>query len=292
MTGIALVAGVADPGIQTESGWSAPVRLAASDGGHEDSGWISPDGQTYYFMYYPGNLFRDFERGKFVKDIDLYASDAPFRTRRLVKQHLLSEPVSSSAGGMIGADGAWYYHSNHHGLPGAKVGDHVSTNLTGNFTDGIYRNDQLIVFADGIPLGNPHYCAAKDELWFDKPQDQQLVVMKGAKAGGFKAIPQPAPQPIQAPGVRSSQAWLSADGNTLYYTSNCGDVPSQGPAIYRVERGPNGEWRNRRPVIWSSSGLGEASLPADGRRLYFIAIVPDGRGGMTTDMFYVERLRK
>lgn len=256
---------------ETEAGWSKPIYVAASmDDHHEDSLWVSPDGKTLHFMDYKGNLFKDFAEKKFADDIDNWMSVFPFTTRTKVDKFGLSLDVASAAGAMIGGDGAWYYHSNHHVLK------------TGDSTDALYRNDEMIVSYKDRALGNPQYCVGKDELWYDDPQDVKGVFMKDAKKSNFKNPSQPTP-------YEGTQWWLSEDCMTAYFSANYGDIPSQGSGLYRIIR--SGEsWSKPVPVIWSKHGVAEGTLTADGKKLFFIGVIDDPKGGITTDMFYIERL--
>jgi Tol biopolymer transport system component len=261
---------------QVAEGWGTPVRLEASDGGWEDSLFVMPDGSAVLFMYYPGeDLLSDvLKGGPFADDIDIYFSNSPFTTKELDTRYYFSEDLWSAAGPMIAENGDAYYHANRQG------GEDNS------FDDDIYRNKELLPFnVNEKNERNPHYCAAQDELWFDE-NDQDIYVLKNAAAGNFTGAPQLAPPPLNAEG-QDFQPWLSADCQTLYFTSG----RSGFTAIYMTQRLDDETWSEPEIVIRSNAAVGEASLTTDGQRLFFIQLFADGQGHFTTDMFYTERHR-
>jgi tetratricopeptide (TPR) repeat protein len=89
----------------------------------------------------------------------------------------------------------------------------------------------------------------------------------------------------------NTNAWethvtVSADGNTLYFTSNR-DGGQGGLDIYRCVKLPNGEWSkalNLGPTINTKWGEDSPFLSADGRTLYFSSKGHSSMGGY--DIFY------
>ncbi|RJR26758.1 MAG: hypothetical protein C4574_06795 [Candidatus Latescibacterota bacterium] len=80
------------------------------------------------------------------------------------------------------------------------------------------------------------------------------------------------------------QPAFTADGDTMYFAS--GRNPLIGMAIYRSVRDGAG-WGDPQLVI---RGLvGEPSLTADGRLLYFVHVLSDAEGNYDSDVWYCER---
>ncbi len=264
---------------QVADGWGTPIRLEASDSGWEDSLFVMPDGSAVIFMYYPGDLLSDFFKGgPFVDDADVYLSRSPFAKKELDKRYYFSEDVFSAAGAMIAASGDAFYHSNR------------PSSGSNSLDEDIYRNKDLLPFnVDAKNERNPHYCAAKDELWFDE-NDHDLYVLKDAAANGFAGKPQLAPSPLndKEGQAQDFQPWLSADCQTIYFTSG----RSGGTAIYVSQRQGEDRWSEPQFVIRSKAAVGEASLTADGQRLFFIQVFTDGKGHYSADMFYTQRNRR
>jgi len=267
--------------IHTIQGWSPPVRIAASDKNWEDSLFVTADGNTIYFTYYPDvDLLTPLliTKTPLAGDLNIYKSEKPFVTKMLDRRYALSSPIYSAAGPMVTKNQEIFYHSNHTGQ------------WTHKYDDDIYLNDQRLPFNTSESFTNPHYCAAKDELWFDK-SDQDIFILSNAKQDQFTGKPVPAPTPINSPAskVQDSQPWLSEDGQTLYFTSNRAD-PQKGSAIYQSQRLKDGSWSEPKLVIWSAIAVGEPTLTEDGRRLFFIQISRNGAGQFTSDMYYTEKI--
>ena len=258
------------------AGWSTPIRIHASDDNWEDSLFVMPDGQTIYFMYYPApDLWSDIKNGTYADDIDIYRSDAPFTTKQRDNRYYFSEELYSAAGQMIATTGDAYYHSNRFGDPA---------------NDDLYRNTERLPFnTTTLSERNPHYCPAKDELWFDD-NDNDMYILRNAAADNFTGTPQLAPAPINAASddTQDLQAWLNADCDILYFTSS---RDRDGLAIFKSQRLVGGNWSEPELIIHSRYAVGEPSFSNDGNRLFFIQLFSDGEGNFRTDMFYTQRIQ-
>src|SRR3989344_1620027 len=238
-----------------ESGWGTPQLVEASTPNWEDSAYISADGNKLYFDYYPRDLISDVARRQFSDDLDYYVSEKPFTTRTKLTQYYLAEDIWSEAGVMI--DGSDIYYSTNRNLNWAN--DRKSD-------QNIYLNDQRLAFNDVVAdsnWGNPHYCSAKDELWFDE-DDKKMWLLENAKANNFTGTPASAPSPLQVDSYSNFQPFLTEDCNTMYFSTNRGNIPGViGPAIYKSTRNADNTWTNPTLVIHSKIGVGEPTLPAD-----------------------------
>jgi len=265
--------------------WSTPMYLNISDFGWVDSLHVSGDGKTIYYQYYHGkDILTDIENGKFEGTTDIYMSEFPFTTQKPVNKYFLTEPVWGACCIQIDADGNYWYASNREARPGGWVEGKYDL-------ENIFRNDERLPFNEKDKnYGNPFYCKAKDELWFDCPPDQAICVLKNAAKNNFTGEPQLAPYPInrKTDDTVSFQPYLTPDCNTMYFTSNRGDVPSNGPAIYKSIR-ITGEWSAPVPVAWSKIGLGEPTLTDDGKKLFFVQLFKNSKGANHIGAFYAER---
>ena len=265
-----------------ESGWSTPQLVAVSSPDWEDSAYIYPDGQTISFDYYPGDLITSVANGQFTDDLDSYISVFPFTIKTKDTRFYLAEDIWSEAGVMmVGND---VYYSSNRNLNWAN--DRKSD-------QNIYLNNQKLAFNDLIAdsnWGNPHYCAAKDELWFDE-NDEDMWLLKDAKSNNFEGTPEPAPAPLQVDSYANFQPFLTQDCNTMYFSTNRGDIPGiVGPAIYKSTRNPDNTWTTPILVIHSKIGVGEPTLTADGSRLFFVQLFQDpDTDAYNSDIFYIER---
>ncbi len=260
--------------------WGTPVRLVVSDAGWEDSLFVTSDGARVYFAYYFGDLIGDFASRKFSDDLDMYYSDAPFASKTKDTRFHLSEDIWSEVGPMLTSTGDYFYNSNRDYLNDQKAD-----------TD-VWLNNERLAFNDAVAdseYGNPHYNESTDTLWLDE-LDQRMWVLKNAKANNFSGTPEPAPFPIQVDGYANFQPWLSADGKTLLFSTNRGEIAGiNGPQIYMSTRNEDNTWNTPTLIAYSKIGLGEATMTAAGKRLFFIQLFSDGKGNHTSDMFYVEK---
>lgn len=268
---------------QMAPGWSTPVRLAVSrDGAFEESVFATPDGNTVYFMYYPGDELSAalYHTTPIVGPGKIYSSQKPFTTMIMDNAAYLTSPYYSDAGPSLDANGNFFYHSN-----AAIPGDN------GRYLSHIYENGTLLPFNNpNVSFDNPSYCAAKDELWFDEG-DQKIYVLRNAKAGGFARTPVAAPAPINSAstGIQESQPWLSADCNTLYFSSTRDHIGS-GPYIYVSHRSSSGNWSTPQVVVKSNFAVGEPSLTGDMQEIFFEQILKDSAGHFTSNIFSSHQL--
>ena len=79
------------------------------------------------------------------------------------------------------------------------------------------------------------------------------------------------------------QPAFTADGNTMYFTSDRNS--SIGMAIYRSNR-VGGAWTNPELVI--KGIVGELSITADGKYLYFVHVLTDSNGVFDSDVWVSE----
>jgi hypothetical protein len=245
----------------------------------EDSLFVTPDGNTIYFLYYPGDLLSDVAIGKFKDSGVIYTSQIPFTTKTKDSRKYLNEPPWSAAGPTVAANGDIFYHSNR-----PISGDN------NRYLPHIYKNADLLPFNNpDVPYNNPHYCAAKDELWFDR-DDTELYVLKDAEVSGFAGVPELAPNPLNSylSGAQESQPWLTEDCNTIYFSSSR-DRFGTGPAIYTATRMGGGAWSKPQVVVKSRFGVGEPTLTADMGKLFFVQILQNSKGQFTTNLFYTEK---
>ncbi|MEW6528624.1 MAG: hypothetical protein AB1391_01920 [Candidatus Micrarchaeota archaeon] len=249
-------------------GWSQPKRIEVSDDGWEDGVYISSDGNTLYFVYYPGDILADLKAGKFKDDIDVYYSIKPFTSK---KKHAISEDIWSEGGVMIsGSD--MYYMSNK------PIDDNDK-----NYDDNIYKNGELLTFNTNQSEGDPHHCSAKNELyfWINKEEvTKEIYVYKNNHVSKL-------PEPIND-GHENIQPFLTPDCQTMYFTSNRdGGVLK----IYKSQRLGEDSWSNPKIVVSSKYGVGEPTLTDDGKFLFFVQLFKSEDGNSsTTDIFYSEKL--
>jgi len=249
---------------EVSDGWREPVWLEVNTSNWEDSAYISGDGNTLYFAYYPGDLIADLITREFKDDIDVYKSQKPFTTKN---KYQISEDIWSEAGVMI-SNRDVYYMSNR------KIGDE-------RINDNIYRNGVRLSFNTEEDEEDPHYCKQKDELYFWKKESidgEKIYVYKNNEVRRL-------PSPINDSSGNDIQLFLTKDCQTMYFTSDREDVYK----IYKSERLGENEWSEPVKVISSKNGVGEPTLTDDEKLLFFVQLFVKDNGERNLDIMYTER---
>ena len=267
---------------QTAQGWGEPVLLEVNLDDWGDSLWVTPNGQTIYFMWIEGDPFTTIvlEGGNVIGNPDIYRSEEPFVTKQKDTRFYFDEDPYGAAGPMFDDNGDVWYMSNREYIINQKVD-----------TD-IYMNYDMLPFNNDEQYVNPHYCVSKDELWFDR-DDTEIFVLENAKENGFAGTPKLALEPINDanPASKESQPWLSSDCNTMYFSSTRDHLES-GPYIYMSER-INDSWTTPVPIIFGVDiAVGEPSLTNDGEdgaKLFYEQIIKNDQDVFTTIFFCIEK---
>ncbi|RMG85748.1 MAG: hypothetical protein D6712_08925 [Chloroflexi bacterium] len=288
--------GEAGTAIIHEAGWTRPIKLPFNDDGWEDSPYITRDGSQIIFFYHPypdlitaaetltEEILADpqsaVERGI---DGKLYISPRPFTERYI---HPISQDDSPALEccAYISQSGDLFYNSTRRSF---ELGE--SAPVT------VYLNGERLDFHTGDYEGNPHYCDALDELWFDCPGDENLCIMRDAAAQDFQGEITLAPYPINAEPyeeIQDSQAFLTDDCMTLYITS---DRAERGNIdIYRLERldEEGQQWSEPQLFISNETPIAELSMTADGRELIFAQIFWRDDGSPGIDIYYSRKVEE
>ena len=254
-----------------ESGWSIPQRVPVSSEDWEDGAFITGDGKKLYFAFYKGDLFADVARNKFNGDIDVYYSNYPFTQK-------IKEPISESIwseGGVMISGKDKYYHSNRMNLSDVDKKAVV---------DRIYKNGKALELGLGnISANDPHYCAAKNELYFwvsNGPVKKEIYVYKN---GISKMLPAPINE-----GHVNMQPFLTPDCQTMYFSSG---RTADTLWIYRSKRLGENSWSEPIPVVRSKYGVGEPTLTDDGQKFFFVQLFKSPKGVFDCDIFYVGKYK-
>ncbi|MEK6847240.1 MAG: hypothetical protein AABY16_03675 [Nanoarchaeota archaeon] len=275
--------------LQIAQGWSEPVVLEVSDGNWGDSITVSPDGNTIYFMWYPGDLLTDQVLSGQPKDpyeynADIYKSEKPFKTKQKDNRYYFVENPWSAAGPMVDSEGNIFYFSNRFG------------GVDDQYDNDIYKNSERLAFNNNDNHENPHYCKTLDELWMTTSEDKEILVLKNAMANGFDGVPQLAPPPINVLNSKSTMPWLSDDCNTLYFVTTRFDPEKWRLAIVKSERLGENQWSEPELVISGAKlSVGEVTLTKDEKQLFFEQVLErqkeDGTKEYTTQFYYIEKLQ-
>lgn len=252
--------------------WSTPRRLEVSDANWEDGIFMSFDGSKIYFTYYPDvDFIAATKSGNYTGTLDVYVSNSPFTTKQKLTSFFLSEPVWSEGGVMVTPSGDFFYNSNRDYQNDMKA------------DDDIYMNSTRLAFNDDGWAGNPHYCTATDELYFDE-QDTRIWVLQDAKKNNFAGTPQVLDAPINVSGKIAAQPFLTADCSVMYFLGS----GSTGPTVMRsVRQGMT--WSAPQVFISSQTGVGEFTMNASETKGTFVQLFKAPDGTITSQIMYIER---
>lgn len=282
-----------------EPGWTTPIELPLNDDGWEDSPYITRNGNQILFFYHPApdlispsaaeqinEFVVNHPKEAEARGLDgkIYVSQRPFTQRKV---HPISQDGSPALEccPYLTTAGDLFYASNRR-----------SWDLMEDAPTGIYRNGKWLDMGTNQEESNPHYCEAKDELWFDCPGDENLCVMQTAAANDFRGPVTLAPYPVNARDIdhiQDSQAFLTDDCNTLYITSSRDNPKLELIQIYRLKRlnEKGQQWSEPELFISNETPIAELSMTADGTELTFAQIFwrEDGTPGI--NIYYSRKVQ-
>lgn len=274
--------------------WQGPVFMKSiNTTGWEDGAYISADGKTLYFVYMNIDLLklpeiikngpnRDSKKtcrpacGQYPR-IDLFYSTKNLSGKwQTPKPHPLTVP--RPVGGLVLAnENKAYFHM--------EKDDGLKTEIYfAEKSGGKWQSPQKIsALSSAYKDDDPHVTSDENEIffWSDRPGMGRTDIYVSKKINGEWQKPMPLPPPINGPS-NDMQPFLRQ--NILYFASDRDGKPK----IYKSERiGEN--WGIPKIVIESNFAVGEPTLTADGKFLYFVQIFQSESQGHNADIFYLER---
>lgn len=287
-----------------EAEWNTPVKLGTPVNTKclEDAIQISPCGQQLYFMYTEdllselGGAMLSFPNGTYVATRTGGGGPAEFSHPTFyelglgVDLSLDGKPIFTPDGSQV------YFHSNRadnlgysegkadyldiyvapliDGVPG------VARNL-GPPVNSVYPDGEAELHPDGVTLYFASLRAGPG--WYEGGAGRGNL-WRSIWNGSFWSEPEFLPDPINRPFTEQKQpAFATHDGTLyMYFVSD-----HAGATIYRSTLSEDGVLGVPQAVIRGI--VGEPSLTADGRYLYFVHVLYDAAGGFGSDIWYVRR---
>ena len=232
-----------------------PVPYPINTAGAEDSGFIMPDGNTFYVWFTPdpgAPLSSQLDDG--VTGIYMFEKvDGEWQDPTRV---VLQDPDKQSL------DGCEFVLGNKMWFCTART-DYTGLHwFTAKFTNGKWANWQNADFNPDYAVGELHITADSRELYFHSDRE-------GGKGGYDIWVSQwengewQPPQNIEIVNSPETDGWpsLTQDGNELWFTR----FYMGSPGIFRSKR-INGEWQEPELII--SQFAGESSVDNEGN-IYF-----------------------
>jgi hypothetical protein len=232
-----------------------PMPYPINTAGAEDSGFMMPDGRTFYFWFTPdpaAPLEEQLNDGV----TGIYVAQKVGGEWQKPERIILQDADKLALDGCVFVkDGTMWFCSARTGYTGLHW-------FTATDQDGKWGNWQLADFPPDYEVGELHVTADGQELYFHSARaggQGQFDIWVCRNENG-KWLP---PQNVTAVNSPENDGWpsLSQDGNELWFTRTY----MGSPAIFRSKR-VNGEWQEPELII--SQFAGESSIDAQGN-IYF-----------------------
>ncbi len=282
------------------SGWSSPENIGSpvNTEGWEDSVSISPDGNALYFTYAnydyltylisggTNRIHRGPDRGLNITDLgDIMVS---YKSANGWSDPVLAYSINEAFAlddGVFTQDDVLFYSS------GLKSG-----NIGGPSKSDIYTSQKINgIWTVPVNLGatintvdtesNPWISSGDDLLLFESDRPGGYGgsdIWKAVKSGSIWQTPENFGSPINTV-FDEGQPFLTRDGNTLYF-SRTND--NNGIDIYiSIKKGAG--WSE--PELLISGLVGEPTLTADGKELFFVQIESLQDGTYNCDIMVMRR---
>ncbi|MBS3061072.1 MAG: PD40 domain-containing protein [Candidatus Diapherotrites archaeon] len=296
-------------------GWSSPEWVSINSSGWEDGAYISSDGKQLFFQYTNIDLF------KYPKIVISGPNRDPKKScfawdNNQVPRHSCGTFVEFPWGNFVRGDtfvsektdAGWSEPVPHPVTLGHPIGGMflLNENKAYFFWDKSDAVKSDIFFAEkkdgnwGEPIGiaalssefgddDPFVSFDDSELffWSQRPSEfGSYNIFYSNKLNGTWTPPRPLPSPINSDSL-DFQPFLH--GNTLFFSSDREGVVK----IFSSEK--NGDpldansWSTPKIVVQSKFGVGEPTLTADGKTLFFIQIFRSDNGVFNADILFTER---
>jgi len=242
--------------------WETPVAMPGpfNTAGAEDSPFISPDGNRFFFFFTP-DVRVPVQQQLTDKVTGLWWSEKVGGSWTEPERMVLSNDVSLDGAEFVQGDTMWF--------ASIRAGNYGEIDIyTSDYANGKWGNvknagSQLNVDYD---IGEFHITADGGTMYFHGAKSStnpDYDIWKTTKTtGGWS-------QPVQVPGLSTGtmEGWpfVTPDGNEIWYTG-WSTLGYQGPALFRCIKNGTG-WG--APVEIVSNFAGECTMDSDGN-LYFV----------------------
>ncbi|MBE0480535.1 MAG: PD40 domain-containing protein [Dehalococcoidia bacterium] len=239
----------------TEYEQPVPMPYPMNTAGAEDSGFIMPDGDTFYLWFTPDPNIPVQEQ-LFDGVTGLYVSHKVDRVWQEPQRIWLQYP------GELALDGCLFVQEDRMWFASARTGYSGMPWFTASFVNGEWTDWKEAGFNPEYEVGELHISADGRELYFHsaRPGGKGKYDIWVSKKENGEWLP---PQNVEAVNSPETDGWpfLTEDGNELWFTRTY----LGSPAIFRAEK-VNGEWQEPELII--SQFAAEPSLDFEGN-IYF-----------------------
>lgn len=256
--------------------WMAPTPMEGpiNTAGAEDSPFVSPDGNMFFFFFTPDvrvpphkQLIDGVTGIWFSQKID----GAWTEPERII----LNDDVSLDGAEFVQGDTLWFGSVR----PGnyGEIDIYTAKYREGSWVDVENAGEQLNLDYD---IGEFHITSDGNTLYFGRGNNDRDLWMTERTEGGWS-------EPVRVPDVNSDlnedQPYISPDGEELWFTGQS-RMGYTGPAVFRSVKTGDGSWSEPEEII--SNFAGEPTLDEDGN-IYFVHHFFDEKMNMIEADIYV-----
>ena len=250
------------PPIMHSDAWSTPVPMpgAINTAGAEDSPFVSPDGNRFFFFFTP-DVSVPAEGQLIDKVTGIWWCTKVNGSWSEPEKIILNDDVSLDGAEFVLGDTMWF--------ASVRVGNYNEIDFyTAEFEDGVWGDvqnagEQLNVEYD---IGEMHITSDGDTMYFHTGEwsdDNDMDLYTTERTGDGWS------EPVEVSDINTDSIegypFISADGNELWYTGPS-KLGHPGPALYRAVKDGTG-WGEAEEIV--SSFAGECTMDAEGN-LYFV----------------------
>jgi hypothetical protein len=259
--------------------WSDPVPMpgAINTAGAEDSPFISPDGERFFFFFTPDVRVPP-EKQLLDKVTGIWWCNMVNGSWTEPERIILSDDLSLDGAEFVLGDTMWF--------ASVRVGNYREIDYyTAELEDGEWKNVENVGQQLNVEygIGEMHITSDGNTMYFHKGEysgtNDMDLYMTTRTSDGWS-------EPVEVPGVNTDAVegypFISADGNELWYTGTS-KLGHPGPALYRAIKNGTG-WGEAEEIV--SSFAGECTMDAQGN-LYFVHHYFDGDMNMIEADIYV-----
>jgi hypothetical protein len=272
------------PVLQVE-GWQEPIPLAGpvNTAGAEDSPFITPSGEEFYFFFTP--------------DLSIPAEQqlldqvtGVWKTQKVAGQW--TEPERVVLGKDVSLDGAVFILGNVMWFASVRAGNYgevdyytafagskgwTSVQNAGKQLNQDYDVGELHISADGQRM----YCGGP-ENWGDFTGKDIYVLYETAEGW---TLPIALPAPLNTPEYNEDQPFLSSDGTELWFTGQS-RRGYPGPAVFKALK-VGDSWK--APIEIISNFAGEPTLDEESNIYFVHHFVDQTMNLIEADIYFVRR---
>ena len=254
------------PPLLNVTGWNVPVPMPGpvNTSGGEDSPFITPDGQTFFFFFTP-DVQIPAEKQLLDGVTGIWWCQKSGDDWTEPKRIVLYDDLSLDGAPFFQDPVLWFGSIRPENFGEIDVytaqlesGKWTHIENAGAQLNQKYDIGEFHLTQDGMAL----YCGGA-EKWGDF-SGKDIYVLSKTDTGW--TAPSALPAPINTSEYNEDQPFISSDGNELWFTGQSRQG-KPGPAVFRSTRQANGSWDD--PVEVISQFAGEPTLD-DAGNLYFV----------------------